>query len=55
MLVHFVRIRHRDRGAELEKEIMSEWLAKIDQHPDEWQVPVETRHYPKEIKHFGGH
>ena len=48
MLVHFVGIQHGDRTVELEKEIMSEWIAKIDQHPDEWQVPVETTHSPKE-------
>ena len=52
MLVHFAKIRYGDRVTELEMEIMSEWFAKIDQHPDEWQVPVEMTKYPKEIKVF---
>ena len=29
---------------------MSEWFAKIDQHPDEWQVPVKMSNYPTEIE-----
>ena len=34
MLVHFTGSHSGDRVTELEGEILSEWFAKIDQHPD---------------------
>ena len=51
MLVHFAGIHHDSEG-EWENEIMSEWFLEIDQHPDEWQVPLENTKYPREIDVF---
>ena len=51
MLVHFAGINH-DNEEEVKKELMSQWFAKIEQHPDKWQVPVEKTRYSKEIDAF---
>ena len=31
---------------------MSQWFAKIEQQPENWQVPVEKTKYPREIEAF---
>ena len=51
MLVHFAGINHDGEG-EKKSELMSQWFAKIEQHPDKWQVPFERTKYPKEITDF---
>ena len=51
MLVHFAGTHH-DPGGEMEKGLMSQWFAKIEQHPENWQVPLEETKYPTEIHAF---
>ena len=51
MLVHFMGT-HRDTGGEEEKEIMGPWYTEIEQHPDKWQLALEEKRYPGEIKAF---
>ena len=51
MLVHFAGINH-DNEEEMKSELMSQWFAKIEQHPERWQVPLEKTKYPREIEAF---
>ena len=46
--MHFSGI-NRDNKGEKETQLMSQWFAEIEQHPDKWQVPLERTKYPKEI------
>lgn len=51
MLIHFAGVNH-DNEEEMKHELMSQWFAKIEQHPDKWQVPLEETKYPREIEAF---
>lgn len=51
LLVHFAGINH-DNEEEKKNELMSQWFAKIEAQPDEWEVPVEKTKYPGEIEAF---
>lgn len=51
LLVHFAGINH-DGEKDMKNELMTQWFAKIEEHPDEWQIPLEKTKYPKEIEAF---
>ena len=51
MLVHFAGVNHDGEGHK-KTELMSQWFEVIDQHPEEWQIPLEQTKYPREIEDF---
>ena len=51
MLVHFAGVNHVSEGQKKDQ-LMSLWLAKIEEQPKKWQVPLEKTKYPREIETF---
>ena len=51
MLVHFAGVNHAGEGQKKDQ-LMSLWLAKIEEQPNKWQVPLEQTRYPREIEAF---
>ena len=51
MLVHFAGTNH-DNQEEMKYELTSEWIVKLDQQPDRWQVPLLKTKYPRELEAF---
>lgn len=51
MLIHFAGVNH-DFQKDMKRELISQWVEKIDQQPDKWQVPLQNTKYPREIEAF---
>ena len=51
MLVHFAGVNHASEGQKKDQ-LMSLWLAKVEEQPDKWHVPLEKTKYPREIEAF---